>query len=508
MAGLPSVGTWIERRARVAAGRTALIFGDTRRTYADLARRVRRLANGLRALGVQRGDRVAWLGANHPAFLEALFASATLGAALAPISHRLEPDVIDELVAAADPRVVLIHGPVRPPALPATVEATVEVGPGDAALSPYERLIEGHADAPIDERVAPDDLCLLPFTSGTTGRPKGIMLTQANLTWNVVNALSCLDVRGDEVTVAVAPFFRTGGIGVNVLPVLFQGGTVVIPETTAPDEVFRLIVQHRVTLGFGNPDLFDALTRSPLWRTADLTSLRMCVTGGAPVPERLLRAYHEREVQLLQGYGLSEAAPLVSVLDAANAPRKLGSAGRPAMFVDARIAGPDGTDRAAGQIGELLLRGPNVMAGYWNRPDATRRVFDEHGWLRTGDAAFADADGYLFIVGRMEDAYVAAGEIVHPGLAERLLLQHPSVAEACVIGGEQGAVAYVVRAEGAPAEIESDLLALCRDRLPPSACPAAIRFVGALPRSANGKLLRRELRRQEAAWRGPGAAGS
>jgi acyl-CoA synthetase (AMP-forming)/AMP-acid ligase II len=492
----PGVGTWIERRARVAGDHTALIFGDTSRTYADLARRVRRLANGLRSLGVQRGDRVAWLGANHPAFLEALFASATLGAALAPISHRLDPDVIDELIAAAAPRVVLVgltDGRLRPPALPARVEVTVEVGPWDAGDCPYERLIAGHADAAIDEPVEPDDLCLLPFTSGTTGRPKGVMLTQANLTWNVLNGLSCLDVRGDDVTIAVAPFFRTGGTGVNVLPVLFQGGTVVIPETTAPDEVFGLIARHRVTIGFGNPDLLDALTRSPLWPIADLASLRVCVIGGAPVPERLLRAYHERDVQLLQGYGLSEAAPLVSVLDAASAPRKLGSAGRPVMFVDTRIAGPDGTDRTAGQIGELLVRGPNVMAGYWKRPDATRRVFDEHGWLRTGDAAFADADGCLFIVGRMEDAYVVAGEIVHPGLAERVLLQHPSVAEACVLGGEQGAVAYVVRAGGAPAEIESDLLALCRDRLAPSARPDAIRFVGGLPRSTNGKILRREL---------------
>ena len=364
----------------------------------------------------------------------------------------------------------------------------------DAGDCSYERLIARHADAFIDEPVGPDDLCLLPFTPGTTGGPKGVRLTQANVTWNVVNALSSLDVRGDDVTIAVAPFFRTGGSGVNVLPVLFQGGTVVIPETTAPDEVLQLIARHRVTIGFGNPDLLDTLTRSPLWRTADLTSLRVWVTGGAAVPERMLRVYHERGVPLLQGYGLSEASPLVSVLDTANAPRKLGSAGRPAMFVDTRITGPDGADRATGQIGELLVRGPNVMAGYWNLPGATRCAFDEHGWLRTGDAAFADRDGFLFIVGRMEDAYVAGGEMVHPGLAERLLLQHPSVAEACVLGGEQGAVAYVVGAEGATEAIESDLLALCRGRLAPAACPAAIRFVGTLPRNANGKILRRELR--------------
>ena len=495
----PGVGSWIDRRARVDARRTALVFGGTRRSYADLAGRVRRLANALRALGVERGDRVVWIGPNHPAFLEALFASATLGAALAPVSHRLGPDVMDELTAAAGPRVVLFHGAVRPRALPPGVLAEVEVGQWDDGGSAYERLIARQADAPIDEPVAPEDLCLLPFTSGTTGKPKGVMLTQANVTWNVVNVLSSVDVRRDDVTLAVAPFFRTGGTGVNVLPVLFQGGTVVIPETTTPEEVLGLIDRHRVTIGFGNPDLLDALVRSPLWPTADLTSLRLFVTGGAPVPGRLLRAYHERAIDLLQGYGLSEAAPLVSVLDVENGRRKPGSAGHPAMFVDTRIAGATGTAGTAGRIGELLVRGPNVMAGYWNRPDATREIFDQDGWLHTGDAACVDAEGDLFIVGRMEDAYSVAGEVVHPGLAERLLLRHEWVAEACVLGGEQGSVAYVVRAEGAPAEIEAELLALCRNRLSPSACPAAIRFVENLPRNANGKIVRRELYRLEAA---------
>ena len=200
----PTAGR-VERRARIVAEHTAS-FGDTCRTYADCQARTPP-TNGP-ALRRSARRRVAWLGANHPAFLEALFASATLGAALAPISHRLEPHVIDELIAEADPRVVLFHGPVRPPALPATVEAAVEVGPWDDGDCPYERLIAGHADTSIDERAAPDDLCLLPFTSGTTGRPKGVILTQANLTWNVVNGLSCLDLRGDDVTIAAAPFFE------------------------------------------------------------------------------------------------------------------------------------------------------------------------------------------------------------------------------------------------------------------------------------------------------------
>ena len=240
--------------------------------------------------------------------------------------------------------------------------------------SQYERLIANGPDEPIDEPVAFDDLCLLPFTSGTTGAPKGVMLSHSHLTWNVINCLSTIDFSADDVTIAVTPFFRTGGTGVNVLPLLFKGGTIVLPRSTDPENVFDLVERHRATIGFGNPDMLEALTRSPRWRSADLSSLRLFITGGAPVSERLLRTCHQRGFNVVQGYGLSEAAPLVSVLDGSNSLRKVGSAGRPAPFVDVRIVRPDGTDAAPGDIGELLVRGPTVMAGYWRQPEETRRT--------------------------------------------------------------------------------------------------------------------------------------
>jgi len=488
------VGTWIERRARVAANRTALVYGDTRRTYAELAGRVRRLAHALRSLGVKRADRVSWIGPNHPAFLESLFAVMKLGAVLAPIDHRLGRSVVEAICTDAAPRVVLLGQPLNDIQFPSAAAATVVVEPSEEGESPYERLIDQSRDEPIEEPITLDDLCFLPFTSGTTGRPKGIMLSHGNLTWNVINCLSSIDVHEDDVTIAAAPFARTGGTGVTVLPVLFAGGTVVIPRRTDPDEMLRLVERHRVTLGFGNPDLLEALTRSPLWRTADLTSLRTFVTGGAPVPERLLLTWHERHVNVAQGYGLSEAAPLVSVLDASNAVRKIGSAGRPALFVDARIVRSDGVDALVDEVGELLVRGPNVMAGYWNRRDATRRAIDDHGWLRTGDAARMDEEGFLFIIGRVEDAYLSAGHVVHPGVVERVLLQHPSVAEACVVGGDSGAVAYVVLASGDAPGVQAELLSLCAEQLAVHARPVAIECVDALPRNPGGKILRDRLR--------------
>lgn len=499
--GNQGVGSWIERRARLAPDQVAVMCGDTRRTYAELATRVRRLAHGLQSIGVRKGDRVGWLGPNHPAFLETLFASAMLGAVMTPINHRLEPGSIHAVSDDAAPGVWVVDSSLVDLPMPPTVGTRVVFGGPADNESEYEQLIAGHGDEPIDMTLTLDELCLLTFTSGTTSAPKGVMLSHANITWNVINCLSCLDLRSDDVTIAAASFFRTGGTGVTVLPVLFAGGTVVIPRRTDPEEIFRLVERHRVTIAFGSPDLLDALTRSPLWGTADLTSLRAFVIGGAPVSERLLRSCHERRLPVLQGYGLSEAGPLVSVLDARNTGRKAGSAGRPALFVDLRIVDPDGTDSATGTIGELLVRGPNVMTGYWKRLEATERAIDARGWLRTGDAARFDAEGFLFIVGRMSDAYISAGEVVHPGVVERVLLQHASVAEACVLGEESRAVAYIVLKEGAGATVEHELFSLCRQQLPVYARPTAIEFVASLPKNPSGKILRHLLRREARPWR-------
>lgn len=491
-AGHQGVGTWIERRARVAGDHVALICGDTHRTYAELAERVRRLSQGLRSLGVTRADRVGWLGPNHPAFLETLFATASLGAILTPINQQLGRDSIEAICARVDLRVMFVHGS-QPELMPRAATATVVVDPLGGHVGDYERLIATSTDEPIDALVGLDDPCLLPFTSGTTGMPKGIRLTHGNLTWNVMNVLSMIDVHGDDVTIAAVPFFRVGGTGVTVLPVLFKGGTVVIPRSADPDEFLLLVERHRATIGFSTPNALEAVTRAPRWPAADLTSLRTFVTGGAPVPERLLRTFQARRVNVVQGYGLSEAAPLVSVLDAVNAPRKIGSVGRPALFIEIRIAGPDGADSAVGEIGELLVRGPNVTAGYWQRPKATRRAIDEQGWLRTGDAAYRDAEGFLFVVGRIGDAFISEGQVVHPGVVERVLQQHPSVAEACVLGGDAGPIAYVVLADGALAAIDAELGSLCSEQLAGHARPAVFRYVASLPKNAGGKVLRRLL---------------
>jgi fatty-acyl-CoA synthase len=491
------VGSWIERRARAAPDGVALIAGDCSLTYAELAGRVRRLANGLRALGVEKGDRVAWLGPNHPAFLESLFAAGLLGAAMAPVNHRLDEAEISWVLGDIKPRVLIQHVATGATAVRGSPSRRVAVGgPLDGAAD-FEALVAGSSAHPVEETVTLDDLCLLPHTSGTTGRPKGVMLTHGNVTWNVVNLLSCADIRGDDVTIAIVPFFRVGGTGVNVLPVLFMGGAVVMPADVHPDNILRLTEQHHVTVGFGNPDILESLMRSKLWPTADLSSVRFLITGGAPVTEPLIRAYLKRGLNLLQGYGLSEAAPLALLLQPGSALSKVGSAGTPPLLVDTRIVGPDGADVGPRQAGELLVRGPNVMAGYWNRPEATAAALTPDGWLHTGDAARPDEDGYIWIVGRMADSFVSHGQVVHPGDVERVLLSHPAVADAGVApvsesGTEMVAKAFVVVAAGAQAT-ERELLAWCREHLAPHQVPAFVTFVDRLPRNSVGKLVRAEL---------------
>jgi fatty-acyl-CoA synthase len=498
------VGSWIERRARTNPGQLALVGPDRSFTYAELAERVRRLANGLRRLGVEPGDRVAWLGPNHPAFLEALFASGLVGAAMAPANHRLTADQVRGVVADIEPAVLLQHAATDPaPAADPTLSAgsacrRVAVGGSIEGALEYEALVTESPEDPVEVAVGMDDLCLLPHTSGTTGAPKGIMLTHANLTWNVINFLTCADFRGDDVTLAIAPFFRVGGTGVNVLPVLFLGGTVVVPGDLAPEGILRAMERHRVTVGFGNPDLLDALAHSEAWPAADLSSVRFVITGGAPVPERLIRAWLDRGVTLLQGYGLSEAAPLALLLDPASALTRIGSAGRPPLLVDIQIVHPDHSPVGPGETGELLVRGPNVMAGYWRRPEATREVLLAGGWLRTGDAARRDEEGYIWIVDRVADRFLVGGRPVYPGDVERALTGHPSVADAGVVqvpgeaGGEMVA-AVVVLSAGSRAT-EQELLAYARDRLAPHQAPASVRFVDHLPRNSVGKLVRAEVR--------------
>ncbi|WP_419992641.1 acyl-CoA synthetase [Streptomyces boninensis] len=487
------LGSWPARRARKTPHRTALLHNDTPTTYAALHERTTRLAHGLRAAGIRRGDRVAYLGPNHPAFLETLFAAGLLGAVFVPLNFRLAaPEIAYQLGDSGAG--VLLHAESYEP-------LAAEAGAGVVRIvtdgRPYEDLLAAAPDQPIDEPVALDDTAIIMYTSGTTGRPKGAMLTHGNLTWNAVNVLIDHDLLADEIALVSAPLFHTAGLNMLALPVLLKGGTCLIVGAFDPDGTLELIERHRVTFMFGVPAMFDQVARHPRWAAADLSSLRILTCGGSPVPTPLIDAYQQRGLTFLQGYGMTEASPGTLFLDAEHATSKAGSAGVPHFFSDVRVVRPDLTPVDVGEAGEVLVRGPHVMPGYWGLPEESARAFTD-GWFRSGDAARVDDDGYVTIVDRLKDVIISGGENVYPAEVENALLAHPDIAECAVIGvpdetwGEVGRAVIVAR-EGAAPDPE-ELLASLSGRLAKYKIPKSVVYATDLPRTASGKLLKSRVR--------------
>ncbi|MGW2650215.1 o-succinylbenzoate--CoA ligase [Streptomyces sp. NPDC001393] len=489
------LGSWPARRARKTPHRTALIHGERPTDYRTLYTRVTRLAHALRARGVRRGDRIAHLGPNHPAYLETLFAAGTLGAVFVPLNTRLAGPEIAYQLADSGAK-ALVHGPAYAglvAGLPGgtDVRTYLEIG------EPYEQALASAPDEPIDEPVTTDDTCIIMYTSGTTGRPKGAMLTHGNLTWNAVNVLVDHDLIADERALVSAPLFHTAGLNMLTLPVLLKGGTCVLVEAFDPETTLDLIERHRITFMFGVPTMFEQVARHPRWADADLSSLRILTCGGSPVPTPLIAAYQQRGLTFLQGYGMTEAAPGTLFLDAEHAVEKAGSAGVPHFFSDVRVVRPDLTPVDVGETGEVVVRGPHVMPGYWGLPEETEAVFAD-GWFRSGDAARVDEDGYVYIVDRIKDMIISGGENIYPAEIEDILLAHPAIAECAVIGVPDDKWGEVPRAVVVPApgaELDPDeVLASLTGRLAKYKIPKSVVVTGELPRTASGKLLKSRVR--------------
>jgi len=496
------VGSWPARRARMTPDRVALIHEARTVTYRQLHERATRLAHGLRDLGVRGGDRVAYLGPNHPAFVETMFAAGMLGAIILPLNTRLAAPELAYIVgdAGAD---LLVWAPemadtVRDLRAEHQFRVLVSVREPDDGSLGYEQLIAGADSDPIDEAVAIDDVCMIQYTSGTSGRPKGVMLTHANIAWNCYNVLLDIDVATDEVTLVSAPMFHTAALNQTFFPTFLKGGTALLMSAFDPAHALELIAQHRVTWMFGVPAMYLAIAQSPGWAAADLSSVRTLMCGGAPVPEALIRTYHERGLTFLEGYGLTESSPGALFLRAEESIRKLGSAGTPCFFTDVRVVRPDGADVAPGETGEVIIQGPNVMKGYWQLPDATRDAFYEGGWLRSGDAATVDEDGFVYIVDRIKDMIISGGENIYPAEVEQVLYQHPAVADCAVIAvpdqrwGEVGRAVVALRpGTGATQE---EILDFLGGKLAKYKIPKSVVVVEALPHNAAGKLLKGPLR--------------
>jgi fatty-acyl-CoA synthase len=498
-----SLGRWFLERARRSPDRRALTFEGTTWTYAEMQDRIDRLAGALRGHGVCHGDRVGFLGLNQPAFFVTMFAASRLGAIFVPLNFRLTGPELAFIIGDAGVHTLVVDEPHRPvidgirDELPChqfwSADAAAEGWPSFAHVE------TGHAPLTVSEPIGEDEVAVIMYTSGTTGRPKGAMLTHGNLWWNNTNALLMLDVVQDDVSLVVAPLFHIGGLNVTTLVTWMKAGEVVLHRMFDPGRFLEDAARYRITTSFGVPAMLLFISQHPEFDSTDLTTLRVLVCGGAPVPEPLIKLYNGRGIPINQGYGLTETAPMVTFLSPEFSLARVGSAGTTPPFTEVRLVDAERqvlTEPLA--RGEVCVKGPNVMKGYWNRPDATSAAIDAEGWFHTGDIGYLDEDGFLFIADRVKDMVITGGENVYPAEVESVLYEHPAVAEVAVIGvaderwGE--AVTAVVALRGdASLELE-DLRAFAADRLARFKLPTRLEFVDALPRNPAGKVLKFELR--------------
>ncbi len=474
----------LARGAALSPRRTALIDASTGvgLTYAALRERAARAAGFLASRGVGRGDRVGVLAANSVALVELLLASGRLGAILVPLNTRLAGPELAGLVQDAAPAVLLHDGP----------HAGLAAATGFPDTAPLESLAAYDGPPAPGVTVTTEDPWIICYTGGTTGTPKGAVLTHGTVLWNAMNTICGWGLREDDVAPVFTPLHHTGGLNVLMTPLLYMGGTSVIVPAFDADLAFDVIAEHRATYVFMVPAMYRMMMRSPRWSDEAFGSVRDFVTGGAPCPADVHEAFGRKGRRFRVGYGLTEAGPNNFHIDPAQALEHPGSIGRPLPFVQARI---DGASRP-GDTGELLLRGPHVFAGYWNRPDETARVL-EGGWLRTGDAARQDDEGRFHIAGRLKEMYISGGENVYPAEVEQALLDHPAVADAAVVGipderwGETGLAAVVI---DPGREISGDeLAAFAAERIARYKVPRRFLLLDELPRTGAGKTDKKRI---------------
>jgi fatty-acyl-CoA synthase len=490
------IGDWLGRRALLSPRKLALVDAATgaRYLYADLNQRANRLARQLRnRFGVAKGQRVAILAGNCVEYLDLLFACGKLGATLVPLNWRL-----------AQPELAYIAGDCAPAVLAYAAEYTpaaeeLRQSCGIPHILPIEAFGADGDAAPVETELGLEDPALILYTSGTTGKPKGAVLPQGMLAWNSLNTIVGWELSAADTTIVHTPFFHTGGINVLTLPLIHCGGTLVLMRGFDPARCLQLIASERVTVLFAVPTMFQMLLDDQGFAHTDFSSVRFLISGGAPCPLPLIRAYHARGMPFRQGYGLTEVGPNCFTLQPDDAIRKAGSVGQPNFHLDARIVDDAGREARPDAAGELVLRGPAVCAGYWNNPTASAAALRD-GWFHTGDLARRDAEGYYFIVGRKKELIISGGENIYPAEVEELLYAHPAVAEAALIGvpdakwGEVGRA--IVALKPGDTTTADELISFCQGRIARYKLPKSIVFVEQLPRNAMGKVVKEELKRR------------
>ncbi|MEZ5557301.1 MAG: long-chain-fatty-acid--CoA ligase [Pseudomonadales bacterium] len=502
-----NLGLILAKRALLSPHVEAYIdsHSDLRLTYAALNVRSNRLANAFIEAGVEKGERVGLLLMNSAEFMESYFALGKIGAVVVPLNWRLVADELEFILKDSGTRrlifdddfvdtVAELHS--RGERTDVVQWLQVAAG-GDAAhfAESYEVFRDAGADAEPQPRAADDDMLYIMYTSGTTGLPKGVVHTHSTAIWGILTIAATADYHEGDRYLGALPMFHVGALtplAVNV----YRGATSIVMRSFDPVLAWRLIERERITTGLAVPAMLNFMYQVPERERFDYSSLRWIMTGAAPVPVALTERYAQMDIKLLQVYGLTESCGPACLMDSSNAARKPGSTGKAFFHTDVKVVNEVGVACAPGEAGEVLVRGAHIMREYWNRPDATAETIRD-GWLHTGDVAVMDEEGYVFIQDRIKDMIISGGENVYPAEVEGVLMTHPDIVEAAVIGqdserwGESPLAIVVARDESLTA---AQVIEHCRGRLAGYKQPKGVEFVTEIPRNPSGKILKRLLR--------------
>lgn len=502
-----NVGDWIRKWSLLQPQKKALIFEDQPFTYLEVNQRINRLCHLLLGMGVTKGDRISVLLHNCHQYLEIFFALSKIGAVFVPLNWRLAGPEIKFIIQDSGSRMLIFEAEFEEvvdsirPELGLSNGDYVTVGhPNPDWAIDYEKAI---LEKPVHEPtvripVGHEDPHILMYTSGTTGIPKGAVLSHRKTFFNVLNADLYYHLTSRDVMIVIRPLFHSGGLLVEASPLIYKGGTLILRKRLRPYEILETIQKYRVTLVEMGGTLFQFILRDCDLSQYDLSSVRYYLTGGERIPIAMLKEFHEKGITISQIFGQTETST-ITWLPPEDSIRKMGSVGLPLFHGEVRIVNKKGEDVIPGEVGEIIVKGPAVMSGYWNRPDQTAETIRD-GWLYTGDLAKMDEEGYMYIVDRQKDMYISGGENVYPAEIEKIFYTHPKVFDVGIIGvpdgkwGEAGKAFIVLK----PGEtmVQKEALEFLRGKVAKYKIPKYIEFVEELPKTASGKIQKFLLKEQ------------
>ncbi|MCC3355510.1 acyl-CoA synthetase [Bacillus sp. REN16] len=487
---------WIANRARLSPDSIAVVDGETgsRFTFKELNKRAENIASYFKTIGINKGDRIALLSPNDICYFDLLFACGKIGAIFVPLNWRLSSEEIDYILSNSSPRLIALSSKLEHILQDKTSMGIIKIDSDE-----YHRIASVlNKSCDPDECVHEDDPLAIIYTGGTTGKPKGVVLSHQSIMWNGLNTIVSWNLSAQDVTLTYMPMFHTGGLNALSIPILMMGGKVVIAKNFEPNRAIKIINQEGCTVVLLVPTMYHMMIKTLSFKDVKFPTMHTFLSGGAPCPLEIYQAFEEKGLSFKEGYGLTEAGPNNFFIDPKISRFRRGSVGKAMFYNDVKIITSDGRDAKAGEVGELLIRGKHVFHHYWNNPSATKEAYHD-GWLHTGDLAKCDEEGYHYIVGRKKEMIITGGENVYPLEVEQCISKHPVINEVAVIGvphekwGEM--VIAVVSLMPDQQISRGELKEYCQTKIGKYKVPKDFIFVDEIPKTHVGKIDKNQLQK-------------